>query len=313
MLWHGARRVTVMSKDEPAPTPDAVASVVEHTQPITAEPVHGASYTAWHPLLAQVLVRVLSCPSLEVHPFVKLGTLPLEADVILLRKNTQTDLLSQFPEFSFLLRFLRHYLLIEYKSPLDRLTCEDFDTARAYAMLCKRKYGFVTDGELAIALLYSQAEPAFFATCHDNGYAFVEKETGIWACEQHPLKLYAIDLVAYGAENPQAPINLFSKRYRSYRPSDPRWDSLLEDIQRSIRREMQLMQTRLRGQEEVDQTLDEIVENLLARQAPERLLKHVPIAERLSGLGPEDLRRLPAAERQRLREMLELADPESPS
>jgi hypothetical protein len=33
--------------------------------------------------------------------------------VILLRKNAQTDLLSQFPEFGFLLRFLRHYLLLE--------------------------------------------------------------------------------------------------------------------------------------------------------------------------------------------------------
>jgi hypothetical protein len=272
----------------------------EHERPVGVESVHGPSYTAWHPLLAQVLVRVLSSPALEVHPFVKLGTLPLEADIILLRKNTQTDLLAQFPEFGFLLRFLRHYLLIEYKSPLDRLTREDFDTARAYAMLCKRKYGLDADSHVAVALLYSQAEPAFFATCRDNGYAFAEQEAGIWACEQHPLRLYAIDLVAFGATDPEHPINLFSKRHRSYRPTDPRWETLLGGTYRAIRREMQTMQTRLRGQEELNESFKELVRDFLSEMTPE---------ERLRGLGPEDLRRLPAEERQRLRELLELIDP----
>ena len=302
-----------MAQDETSPTHDTDApSVIEHPRPVTGEPVHGASYTAWHPLLAQVLVRVLSSPALEVHPFVKLGTLPLEADVILLRKNAQTDLLSQFPEFGFLLRFLRHYLLIEYKSPLDRLTCEDFDTARAYAMLCKRKYGFDADAEVAVALLYSQAEPAFFATCRDNGYAFVQKEAGIWACEQHPLRLYAIDLVAYGATDPEHPINLFSKRYRTYRPTDPRWETLLGNIQRIVRREMQIMQTRLRGQVELNQSVDEMIENFLSELPPEQLLRHVPPEERLRGLPAEErLRGLSAAERRRLRELLDRFEPDS--
>lgn len=312
-----------MSVDETSPTQNRDApSIVEHVRPLTGEPPHGPSYTAWHPLLAQVLIRVLSSPSLEVQPFVKLGTLPLEADIILLRKNAQTDLLSQFPEFSFLLRFLRHYLIIEYKSPLDRLTCEDFDTTRAYAMLCKRKYDITEDSHVSVALLYSQAEPAFFATTANNGYAFVAKETGIWACEQHPLRVYAIDLVAYGATDPEHPINLFSKRYQTYRPTDPRWESLLGDIQSLVRREMQTMQARLRGQEELNQSVNEIIESLLDKLPAEQLLRHVPpeerlrglpAEERLRGLGSEDLRRLPAAERQRLRELLDLADPESNS
>jgi hypothetical protein len=311
-----------MAKERSSPTQNADVPAAEHVQPAASEPVHGPSYTAWHPLLAQVLVRVLASPALEVHPFVKLGTLPLEADIILLRKNTQTDLLAQFPEFGFLLRFLQHYLLIEYKSPLDRLTCDDFDTARAYAMLCKRKYDIAQDSHVAVALLYSQAEPAFFATTHDNGYAFVEKETGIWACEQHPLRLYAIDLVAFGATDPEHPINLFSKRHRTYRPTDPRWETLLGSTYSAIRREMQLMQTRLRGQEELNQSVSEMIQNFLRELPPEERLRGLPAEERLRGLpaeerlrglGPEDLRRLPAEERQRLRDLLELADPKSPS
>jgi hypothetical protein len=288
------------------------SSAAEHARPVADEAVHGPSYTAWHPLLAQVLHRVLSSPALEVHPFVKLGTLPLEADVILLRKNAQTDLLSLFPEFDFLLRFLSHYLLIEYKSPLDRLCCEDFDTARAYAMLCKRKYGFDADSQVAVALLYSQVEPAFFATCADNGYVFVEKQAGIWACEQQPLRLYAIDLVAYGATDPEHPINLFSKRYRTYRPTDPRWESLLGDIQSIVRREMQTMQARLRGQEELNQSVNEIIESLLDKLPAEQLLRHVSPEERLRGLPAEErLRGLSAVERRRLRELLDRAESDS--
>ena len=316
-----------MAKEELAPSRRTDATnAAEHLKPAapgsSSSEEHGPSYTAWHPLLAQVLRRVLSGPSLEVLPFVKLGTLPLEADIILLRKSQQADLITQFPEFGFLLRFLRHYLLLEYKSPLDRLTIEDFDTARAYAMLCKRKFGLAEDGQVAVALLYSQAEPAFFSTCRANGYAFVEQETGIWACEQHPLRIYAMDLVAFGATDPEHPINLFSKRHRTYRPTDPRWERLLGSTCSAIQREMQTMQTRLRGQEELNQSFNEWIRDFLRELPPEERLRGLPAEERLRGLPaeerlrglePEDLRRLPAAERQRLRELLELADPESRS
>jgi hypothetical protein len=177
-------------------------------------------------------------------------------------------------------------------------------------MLCKRKYGLDADSHVAVVLLYSQAEPAFSATCRENGYAFVEQEAGIWACEQHPLRLYAIDLVAYGATDPEHPINLFSRRYRTYRPTDPRWESLLGDIQSIVRRELQTMQARLREQEELNQSVNEIIESLLDKLPAEQLLRHVPPEERLRGLKPEDVRRLPAAERQRLRDLLELPEPE---
>lgn len=301
-----------MAKEEPVPTQrqrtDDAASAAEHLQPATPPPgpliaEHGPSYTAWHPLLAQVLDRVLSGPSLQVLPFVKLGTLPLEADIILLRKSQQADLIEQFPEFGFLLRFLRHYLLLEYKSPLDRLTCDDFDTARAYAMLCKRKFGLAQDSEVAVALLYSQAEPAFFATCRDNGHTFVETETGIWACEQHPLRIYAMDLMAYGATDPEHPINLFSKRHPSYRPTDPRWETLLGSTYSTIRKEMQTMQIRLRGQEELSQSVNEMIQNFLRELPPEERLRGLPAEERLRGLS--------AAERRRLRELLDRSEPDS--
>ena len=42
-----------------------------------------ARYTPWHYLLAEVLQYLIDDRHLEVHPFEKLGTLPLEADIIL--------------------------------------------------------------------------------------------------------------------------------------------------------------------------------------------------------------------------------------
>ncbi|MFO0574777.1 MAG: hypothetical protein U1A78_12350 [Polyangia bacterium] len=294
--------------NEPIPrsaaTPAPAPGIAEHMPPPSEE--HGPGYTVWHPLLAQTLVRLLPSSALEVHPFVKLGTLPLEADIILLRKSAEADLLALCPELGFLLRFLSHYLLIEYKSPLDRLTCDDFDTARAYAMLCKRKYGLVHDEHVAMALLYSRAEPAFFATCARNGYAFVEQAAGIRACEAHPLRVYAIDLFAYGQADPENPINLFSKHFRTYRPTDPRWDGLLF----LLRGEMRHMQTRLKGQAELQASLDEYIDRELAQLPPEQLLRHVPMEERLRGVPAEErLRGLSEEERRRLRELLDQPGP----
>ena len=138
-------------------------------------------------------------------------------------------------------------------------------------------------------------------------------ETGIWACEQHPLRLYAIDLVAYGAQDPEHPINLFSKRYKTYRPTDPRWDTLLGNIQRLVRREMQTMQTRLRGQVELNQSVDEMIENFLRELPPEELLRHVTPEDRLRGLPAEErLRGLSAVERRRLRELLDRSESDEP-
>lgn len=284
------RRPAPTAPDEPAAGPPDRA---EHTLPPTAPAEHGPAYTVWHPLLAQVLTRLLASPALEVHPFVKLGTLPLEADVILLRKSAEADLAALCPELDFLLRYLAHYLLIEYKSPLDRLTCDDFDTARAYAMLCKRKYGLVHDEHVAVALLYSRAEPAFFATCAKNGYVFVEQAAGIRACEAHPLRMYAIDLVAYGQADAENPINLFSRLFRTYQPTDPRWAGLIC----LVRGEMQRMQTRLKGHDELKLRLEEYLERELAQLPPEQLLRHVPVEERLRGVPAEErLRGVPAEE-----------------
>jgi hypothetical protein len=89
---------------------------------------------------------------------------------------------------------------------------------------------------------------------------------------------------------------------------------------------MQIMQTRLRGEEELDQRFREMLAEFMSEMTPEQRLRGLPAEERLRGLPAEerlrglpaeerlrglsadDLRRISAAAEQRLRELLDPAD-----
>ncbi len=152
--------------------------------------------------------------NVEIYPFEKLGTLPLEADIILLRKKVNRDLAALHPELDFLMRHLGLYTVVEYKSPADRLTFDDLDTVRAYAMLCKRKFGLSEDSDVRIALLYSLIEKDFFKKSQSNGMAFHQIEIGIRRCSLGRLVLLAMNLAELGEQRPAHLINLFSSRHQ---------------------------------------------------------------------------------------------------
>lgn len=111
---------------------------------------------------------------------------------------------------------LRPYLVIEYKGPDDRLKLDDFDTVRAYAMLCKRKYKVVRDEDVAVAMLYSHTAADFFSGCADNGFRFEPTQVGVLASCPQKMAFYAVNLVAVGEQQPDHPINLLSARRRGY-------------------------------------------------------------------------------------------------
>ena len=255
-------------------------------------------FTAWHHLLAGVLQNT-GTPGFEVHCFVRLGTLPLEADVIMLRLDENADIQAFAQHFGFLVPALRRYLVIEYKSPEDRLTLCDFDTVRAYAMLCKRKYEVVQDDEIAVAMLYSRHEVNFFAGCARNGFSFSEAQPGVRQSCQQPMAFYAFDLVALGELSPEHPINLLSSRRRLYNSVGPAsglgpFAVLYEEV---FLRELKKMgQMHVPGSQEL---LDDV------QRTKELILSHCSAEERLRGLPVEDrLRGLSKAELARLRELL---------
>lgn len=290
-----------MRKPTPAASPSET-STAEHDATSIA---HG--YTAWHYFLAEALARTRT-RGFDVHSFVKLGALPLEADIILLHLDPGADIAEFRQYFSFLVPALCPYLLLEYKSPDDRLTLADFDTVRAYAMLCKRKYGIQHDDEVAVAMMYSRTEADFFSGCARSGFPFVETQPGIRECRTLPLRFHAIDLVTLGAQQPEHPINLLSARRREFiGPSSPSqlgpFGVLYEQVFFTELKKMSQLQ--VPGAKALLDEDKRLIKLILARVPEEERLHGVSAEARLNGLPLEDrLRGLTPAELVKLRELL---------
>ena len=264
-------------------------------------------FTGWHYFLAHVLQKTRSV-GLDVHCFVRLGSLPLEADVIILHLNKNADIELFAKYFSFLVPSLRPYLVIEYKGPDDRLTMADFDTVRAYAMLCKRKYEVARDEDVAVAMLYSHTEADFFARCADSRLLFVETQPGVRASLGQAIGFYAVDLMTLGAQQPDHPINLLSARRRAYGRSGPvhglgPFGVLYEEV---FLKELKKMdQTHVPGSRELLDDAERLDELLISRASVERRLRGIAPEEIFRRFSPEDLLRgLSPSARDQLRELL---------
>jgi hypothetical protein len=247
-------------------------------------------FTAWHYFLARAMEKTKT-KGLDVLSFVKLGSLPIEADVILLLLDEKADTQLFAKYFGFLMPALRRCVTIEYKSPDDRLTLSDLDTVRAYAMLAKRKFEIKHDHEVAVAMLYSHTDADFFADCAHNGYVFTELEPGVRQCRQHAMGFYAVDLVAFGERHPEHPINLLSSRRRSYRPSGQDgglgpFSVLYEEL---FLKELKKMgQLHAPGSQELLDDAQRTKDLILAQCSFEDLLRRIPAEERLRGIAPEE-------------------------
>lgn len=287
------------------PTPAAASSEPSTAEHDATSITHG--YTAWHYYLAEALAKTRT-RGFDVECFVKLGTLPLEADIILLHLDPGADIAEFRQYFSFLVPALCRYLLLEYKSPDDRLTLADFDTVRAYAMLCKRTYGIQHDDEVAVAMLYSRTEADFFAGCARSGFAFVETQPGIRECRTLPLCFHAIDLVTLGAQQPEHPINLLSARRREFVRTDAPgglgpFGVLYEQVFFTELKKMS--QLHVPGTKQLLDDAQRTRELILSNMTEEEILERFPPEARLRGLALEDrLRGLTSAERAKLRELL---------
>lgn len=278
-------------------------SVTEHQHPAATPP----GYTFWHHYLAAVMQRRLDSPALEVRAFEKLGSLPLEADIIILRRRAQADLTGLAPDFAFLLKLLRDILIVEYKSPKDRLQPSDFDTVRAYAMLCKRRFSARYDESVSVVMMYSGISSDFFTDSAKNGHRFVETEPGVRACTDAAVKYYAVDLVTYGTSRRSSPLLLFSSQHEQFRPGEHDlglFQAIFEELRYKELKHMAQTHSNKPPEGLLDLhkhfiqscTIEERLEGIPV----EEVLRRVPAEDRLRGLPTEEvLRRVPAEDRLR--------------
>ena len=80
----------------------------------------GKTRTWWHPLLVRLLKYALS-PAFEVRDEVSVGTLPLRADIVLLRREPAEISELARTHLSTMVERLNQWTLIEFKSPMDSL------------------------------------------------------------------------------------------------------------------------------------------------------------------------------------------------
>jgi hypothetical protein len=102
----------------------------------------------WHPFLVQML-RLRYSDRLIIRDKLPLGDLPLEADLLLVRRDPAVVL--PYP-----LQFLGRQTLVEYKSPDDTADQAALEQLEIYGMLHCRREGLPRRGELTLWLMASQ-------------------------------------------------------------------------------------------------------------------------------------------------------------
>jgi hypothetical protein len=143
----------------------------------------GKTRTWWHPLLVTVLEHDL-LPAFEVRDEVSVGTLPLRADIVLVRRGEAETPDRARRSFRALAERLNHWTLIEFKSPVDSL--ERGDLARLIGISClfiAQQPEVIAASEMSLVILAPSVTKAFQAEVQQFGLRLLEDEPGIWRIE----------------------------------------------------------------------------------------------------------------------------------
>ena len=272
---------------------------------LTAEP-HTRPFTAWHVFFARLLLLFADQRRLQVHAFDKLGSLPLEADVICLLLDPANPAPPFAGRLPWLARLLRRLSVLEFKSPSQPLRRPHFDRTIAYAMLAKHKYDIHDDSDVAVALLYSQLHGDFVPSLHRDGVPLTDEGPGIRRGRYGGLTCFLIDLTEIATRDPGDPLTLVSALHKTFRP-DPCASDEQVAFQQIIgyligQKEANGMKiSELDGYQEIEADLLALQKKLFAELPADfrqKVLADLPASKRLAGLPvSERLAGLPASER----------------
>jgi hypothetical protein len=145
--------------------------------------IPGKTRTWWHPLLVRLLEYALS-PAYEVRDEVSVGTLPLRADIVLVRREQ-----AEVPELArrslpALVERLNRWTLIEFKSPVDSLERGDLDRLLGVAHLfCAQQPEPIASANLSLVILAPSLTKPFEADAKLRGLVLLEEEPGVFRIE----------------------------------------------------------------------------------------------------------------------------------
>ncbi len=160
------------------------------------------NYRQWHPLFVQSLKVALKDAEpgqLEIIPEVSLSSKPLNIDMLIIVKKDGHKLKHPISHI------FRHYNIIEYKSPEDYLSPDDFDKALVYARLHQVLENSNEDiiGRYTISCVSSKYPRAMMKRIRERGL-IIDKdnpEKGIYRIngEMYPIQIVVLNRI----ENPE--------------------------------------------------------------------------------------------------------------
>lgn len=111
-------------------------------------------YTAYHFYLSLLLDYLLREYGYEVEPLVKVGTLPLEVDIIIVKRQPKKKK-KEFTQLEFLFSLLVDFNLIEFKGPTDKLGGQDYSHLMAMTELYRIKINHPANNDVRMFTITS--------------------------------------------------------------------------------------------------------------------------------------------------------------
>lgn len=238
-------------------------------------------YTAYHFYLSFLLKYLLQDHGFEVEPLVKVGSLPLEVDIIIIRRQKKQKP-KEFNQLDFLFRLLSDYNLIEFKGPTDILHWHDYLHLIAMAELYRIKINHPANDDVRLFTISSTIPADYQNFLKLNRLNLNKKMQGLYSVtgattyEHYILALNELEL-----NQKNELVLFFSSKYHD------RMDKIINTqenlvimflVQNLYQKERQKMKFKIKDEDLAVKDLEEAIKLLplelrLADSEPEELVK----------------------------------------
>lgn len=171
-------------------------------------------YIQYHFILVGLLQHLLGKnDAYDVHEFVSLGEKPIEADIVVIKKNNKdVNPKKSDPLYSFI-KYFNNYNVIEYKGPGDSFDIEDYRKLQIYTQFICNDYSITENNNISMFSISSGLTKTYLGYYKKNNITLEKIEPGIYLCDDESFKYYAINLNELPVIEQNKLILLFSKKY----------------------------------------------------------------------------------------------------
>ena len=255
----------------------------------------GKTRTWWHPLLVRLLEHELA-PAFEVRDEVSVGTLPLRADIVLVRRGEAEIPDSARRSFRVLAQRLNRWTLIEFKSPVDSLEYGDLGRLLGIGHLfVAQQPPSISAAEVSFIFLAPVLTKPFEVEAQRLGLGLTEEESGVWQITGGLFTTWLLECDRLTRPDEPA-LTVFSRvllhdrRLIMEMVRDPETQPVLRYVFQQIRQFQQLGEAFMvqhTRTAEMDQEYAAFMEAFVHLLTPDDLALLLP-EERMAGLAPEE-------------------------